>query len=156
MRARHGFMLIEAVVALAIIGLVSIALLATTAAQVRTAGKAQRLLTARALAEERLAMLRSLHWQDLLDVPDSLADGTFPPPFEAYTWQAEVTPTDDEYELYTATVVVNVGDEAFPLVTLLHEPQTAGAGEGGAAAGLSREGFFGGTVSPPARGGGSR
>lgn len=130
MRTRAGFVLMEAVVALAIIGLVSIALLGTTAAQVRTAGKAQRLLTARALAEERLATLRSLHWQELLDVPDSLVAGTFPAPFEAYTWVAEVTPAEDEYELYTVAVVVNAGDEAFRLVTLLHEPQVAGPAGG--------------------------
>ena len=139
MRARHGFVLIEAVVALAIIGLVSIALLATTAAQVRTAGKAQRLLTARALAEERLAMLRTLHWQELRAVPDSLVAGTFPPPFETYTWQAEVTPAEGEYELYMATVIVDDGDEAFPLVTLLHEPQTAGTAAPGGDRGRERQ-----------------
>lgn len=123
-RVRAGFVLLEAVVALAIIGLVSIALLATTAAQVRTADKAQLLLTARALAEERMAMLRSLGYLELLDVPDSLAAGTFPPPFEAYAWQAEVAPADGEYDLFTARIVVSVADEAFPLMTLLHASQT--------------------------------
>jgi hypothetical protein len=122
MRARAGFVLLEAVVALAVIGLVAVALLATTAAQVRTADKAQLLLTARALAEERLATLRSLDYYGLADVPDSLAAGTFPPPFEAYTWRAEIAPVDGEYDLFTVAVVVEVAQETFPLSTLLHEP----------------------------------
>jgi type II secretory pathway pseudopilin PulG len=123
MRARGGFVLMEAVIALAIISLVAIALLATTAAQVRTADKSQQLLIAKTLAEERLAMLRSLDYDGLVDVPDSLAAGTFPPPFDAFRWTALVAPVDGEFDLFTATVVVNVGDEAFPLVTLLHEPR---------------------------------
>ena len=67
-RVRGGFVLMEAVVALAIIGLVSIALLATTASQVRTADKASLLLTARTLADERMATLRMLSYDQLLDV----------------------------------------------------------------------------------------
>lgn len=120
---RSGFVLFEAVVALAIIGLVAIAVLGTTAAQVRTADKAQLLLTARALAEDRLAAVRSLDHYGLMDMPDSLAAGTFPAPFEAYSWRAEVEPVTDEYDLFTVAVVVNVGADAFPLRTLLHEPE---------------------------------
>lgn len=120
---RGGFVLLEAVVALAIIGLVAIAVLGATAAQVRTADKAQLLLTARALAEDRMATLRSLDYYGLTDLPDSLSAGTFPAPFEAYGWEMDVQPVDDEYDLFTAAVVVTVGDDAFPLHTLLHEPQ---------------------------------
>ena len=121
--ARAGFVLMEALVALVIIGLTAIGLLAATAAQVRTADKAAQLLTARSLAEERLAMLRVLTYDQLSDVPDSLAAGRFPPPFEAYGWRAEVTPADGEYDLFSAAVVVFVNDEEFPLRTLLHVPQ---------------------------------
>jgi type II secretory pathway pseudopilin PulG len=68
---RGGFVLLEAVVALAIIGLVAVALLSTTSAQLRTASKAGVLLTARSLAEDRIAAIRFLNHDDLADLPDS-------------------------------------------------------------------------------------
>jgi type II secretory pathway pseudopilin PulG len=120
---RSGFVLLEAVVALAIVALVAIGLLGATAAQVRTADKAALLLTARSLAEDRMTMLRLLDHSGLSDLPDSLAAGTFPAPFDAYGWTARVEPVQDEYELFTAEVVVNVAAEAYVLRTLLHEPQ---------------------------------
>lgn len=122
-RARAGFVLMEAVVALAIIGLVAVALLATTATQVRTADKARLLLTARALADERLATVRGLAHADLVRLPDSIAAGAFPAPFEAYAWRVTAVPVEGEYDLFDTSVVVIVAGEAFTLRTLLHEPR---------------------------------
>ena len=124
-RARGGFVLMEAVVALAIIGLVASALLATTASQVRTADKASLLLTARTLADERMATRRMLSYDQLSEVPDSLLAGTFPAPFENWSWRAEVVPIDEteEYDLFTVGVAVEGYDESFALRTLLHEPR---------------------------------
>ena len=124
-RARGGFVLMEAVVALAIIGLVAIALLATTASQVRTADKASLLLTARTLADERMATLKLLSYDQLMDVPDSLLAGTFPAPFEQWSWRAEVVPIDEkeEYDLFSVGVAVDGFDESFALRTLVHEPR---------------------------------
>jgi type II secretory pathway pseudopilin PulG len=113
----------EAVVALAIIGLVAIGLLSATAAQVRTASKARVLLTARALAEDRLSALHLLDYASLEDVPDSLAAGTFPPPFEAYSWNARVALMADEYDLFGAEVIVMGNGEVFPVRTLIHVPK---------------------------------
>lgn len=120
---RGGFVLMEAVVALAIISVVSIGLLGATAAQIRTADKSALLLTARSLAEDRMTMLRVLDHTALSDLPDSLAAGTFPPPFSAFSWVAQVEPVEDEFDLFTAEVTVHVADEAMSLRTLLHEPQ---------------------------------
>jgi type II secretory pathway pseudopilin PulG len=120
---RPGFVLMEAVIALAIIALVAVALLGASALQVRTADKSVRLLTARALAEERLATIRALTYDELVSLPDSLASGVFPPPFDEYAWRAEVAAVASEHELFTASVVVTAFDEAFPLHTLLHEPR---------------------------------
>lgn len=120
---RRGFVLMEAVVALAIISLISIALLATTASQVRTADKAALLLTARALADERMATVRMLTYDELTELPDSLIEGRFPAPFEDYSWRIEVVPVEEEYDLFSAAVAVDVFDESFVLRTLLHEPQ---------------------------------
>lgn len=119
---RDGFVLMEAVVALAIIGMVAIGLLGATAAQIRTADKAALLLQARPLADDRMTMLRTLEYDALRDLPDSLAAGTFPAPFEAFSWAARVEPVKDEYDLFTAEVAVSVADEVYVLRTLLHEP----------------------------------
>ena len=115
-----GFVLMEALVALTIIGLAAIGLLAATAAQVRTADKAVQLLTARSLAEERMAMLRVLTYDDMNDLPDSLAAGRFPEPFQEYAWRAEIAPADGEYDLFSAAVAVTINGEEFPLRTLIH------------------------------------
>lgn len=131
-QGRRGFVLLEALVALAIVGIMAIALLASTSTQLRTAGKAADLLTARSLAEERMAVLRSLEFAALSDPPDSILEGTFAEPFGEYSWRAEVAPVDDEYDLFTAAVLVSVQDEEFTLRTLLHQPQpqlTAGGGQ---------------------------
>ena len=50
---RSGFVLLEAVVALAILGMASIVLLQVRAQQIRVATQARELLTAQALAEDR-------------------------------------------------------------------------------------------------------
>jgi type II secretory pathway pseudopilin PulG len=123
---RGGFVLLEAVVALAIVALISLGVLGATAMQVRTADKAAVLLIADALAQERLMTLRALGYDELVRLPDSLAAGTFAPPFDAYSWRAEVEAADGEYELFTVAVAVFAADESFTLRTLLHEPQPTG------------------------------
>jgi type II secretory pathway pseudopilin PulG len=120
---RGGFVLLEAIIALAIISLISLALLGASTAQVRTADKGTLLLAARSLAEERMATLRALGYDDLVRLPDSLAAGTFPHPFADYAWRAQVEPVRDEFDLFSVGVAVTVADEEFRLHTLLHEPQ---------------------------------
>jgi type II secretory pathway pseudopilin PulG len=120
---RRGFVLMEAVVALAIIGLVVIGLLSATGAQMRTASKARVLLTARALAEDRLSAVELLDYSALMDVPDSLAAGTFAAPFESFSWTIDVEPMEDEYDLFGAEVIVSGNGESFPLRTLIHMPK---------------------------------
>jgi type II secretory pathway pseudopilin PulG len=131
-----GFVLLEAVIALAIISLFSLALLSAVGAQVRTAAKADVLLTARPLAEDRVTAIRLLDHAQLLRLPDSLRAGTFPPPFEAYGWTAAVEPAGNEFDLFAVEVVVEAYGEAFPLSTMVHRPQPQlEAGAAGGAAG---------------------
>jgi type II secretory pathway pseudopilin PulG len=120
---RNGFVLMEAAVALAIIGLVAIALLSATGAQVATASKATIMLTARSLAEDRLSALRLLDYDALADPPDSLLAGVFPPPFEQFSWAARVEAMEEEYDLFGVEVVVRGHGESYPLRTLVHEPR---------------------------------
>ena len=145
-RNRSGFVLLEAVVALAIIGLVAVALLSTTGSQLSTAAKANVLLTARSLAEDRLAAIRFLGHDDLRDVPDSLLAGRFAAPFDDFTWVANVDEMEDEYDLFGAEVIVTGRGEAFPLRTLVHAPRPSaladgGGGTGGIGGGGGRGGF---------------
>jgi type II secretory pathway pseudopilin PulG len=132
---RPGFVLLEAVVALAIIGLFAVALLSATGSQLRTASKANVLLQARSLAEDRITSLRLLDYDALSDLPDSLVEGRFPEPFDDFTWKATVEVMEDEYDLFGAQVVVEGRGESFPLSTLLHAPRPVLGGAAGGPAG---------------------
>ena len=123
MSNRTGFVLLEAVVALAIVGLFSIALIAMVGRQVRTADQGSVLMIGQALADDRLATIKFLDAEALEDVPDSLRAGAFPPPFEDFEWNATVTPVQDEYDLFSVEIVVNGRGESFPLRSLVHKPR---------------------------------
>jgi type II secretory pathway pseudopilin PulG len=141
---RGGFVLLEAVVALAILGVASIALLQVRAQQIHVATQARELLTTQALAEDRLSAIRLLDYAMLEDPPDSLSEGVFPPPFENFTWTAEIGLIEDEYDLFGVEVVVLGPVERFPLRTLMHRPRSVL---------VSGEGALGGSVAGDAAGG---
>lgn len=129
---RDGFLLMEAVVALAIIGLAAIAVLGATGAQVRAADKAGVLLVAEGLAVDRMTSFELLGYEDLADPPDSLLAGVFPPPLDQFAWQARVLPMDMEFDLFRVDVIVEGRGESFPLRTLIHRTRpfvTTGADE---------------------------
>ena len=131
----QGFVLLEAVVALTIIALFAIALLTTVGAQVRAADRANVLLVARALAEDRMVALQLLDYNQLEDVPDSLVAGEFAPPFQDYAWTTRVTEVAEEQDLFRAEVTVTAFGYAYPMHTQLHrfsalEQQAAGGGGG--------------------------
>jgi len=131
---RSGFVLLEAVVALAILGVASIVLLQVRSQQISVAIQARELLTAQALAEDRLSAIRLLDYELLADPPDSLMEGVFPEPFQDFEWTAEVALIEDEYDLFGVEVVVLGPVERFPLRTLMHRPRivfAAGGGDGG-------------------------
>ena len=106
--------------ALALVGLVAVALLATTGGQLRTADKGAVLLTASALAQDRVTAFRVLGWEALDRPPDSLRAGTFPPPFQDFQWEARIEPVQGEHDLFALEVVVEGRGERFPLETLIH------------------------------------
>jgi len=120
----------EAVVALAILSLFGIAVLATLASQLRTADQANRLLEARFLAEDRLTALRMLDHEGLVRLPDTLAAGEFPAPFDEFTWTASSSPVPDEFDLFSVDVVVSGNGVAYPLRTLLYRRPSETALEG--------------------------
>lgn len=142
----QGFVLLEALVALAILGVAAIALLQVRAQQMRVAAQARELLAAQALAEDRVAALRVLNYETLSDPPDSLLRGTFPEPFGAFSWEAEVVLMEDEQDLFGIEVVVMGPSQRFPLRTLLHRPRLVAASAGGPMTGI-----WGGEEGPMVR-----
>jgi type II secretory pathway pseudopilin PulG len=141
--ARGGFVLLEAVVALAILGVASIVLLQVRSQQIRVAVQARELLTAQALAEDRISALKLLDYEMLEDPPDSLMEGFFPPPFEAFSWTGAVELIKDEYDLFGVEVVVVGPVERFPLRTLVHRPRSLLTSGGGGAGGMLQGGGMG-------------
>lgn len=122
---RRGFTLLEALVAVLIVGLAGVAALETVGAELRTASRARHTLHAAALAEYRLETLRVLPPGELRSLPDSLADGAFAPPLEGYRWAASAREVPGEPGLYDARVTVRWSGGSFPLETRLYRPETA-------------------------------
>jgi prepilin-type N-terminal cleavage/methylation domain-containing protein len=118
-----GFTLLEALVAVLIVGLAAVAALETVAAELRTAARAKHAFTATALAEYRLETLRVLPAAELHSLPDSLARGAFQPPFERYRWTASVREVGGESGLHEAQVAVLWDRGAFRIATRLYRPE---------------------------------
>jgi hypothetical protein len=118
-----GFVLLEAVVALAIISLFAIGLLSMVGAQVRGTDRATVLLLERALAEDRLMAAGMLDNEDLNDLPDSLAAGRFSEPFEDFTWTMKIVPMEEEYDLFTTDVLITGRGYTLPMQKLVHQPR---------------------------------
>lgn len=119
---RRGFMLLEAAVALLIVGLTATAAAELYGAQMRAARREPRLVTATALAQDRLAAVRLLEPEQLARLPDSLARGRFAAPFADYRWTAATTRVklDDLYELH---VEITWLDGKIALSTLIYAPR---------------------------------
>lgn len=126
MRARHGFTVLEAAVAVAIIGMISVGALAAFGADLRAAQRSQELLPAAALAEERLAALELAEPTRLAMLPDSLRRGRFTAPFERYEWTASATPVRGERALYDFTVRVRWESGDYSLARRRYRPPPVG------------------------------
>jgi prepilin-type N-terminal cleavage/methylation domain-containing protein len=130
MRARNGFSLLEAVVALAIVGVTAVGALASVGAELRAADDARTTLEAEALAVYRMSTLEMLTSEQLQRIPDSLARGTFEPPFERYRWTASSEPVLGEEGLSEVQLDIHWKDGTFPLHTLLFRPSPFVSGGG--------------------------
>ncbi len=120
--ASHGFTLLEVVVALAIIGIAGVAALEAFGAEARAADRAQQALPAAVLAQERMGRLALLATPELARLPDSLARGTFPVPFDAYSWRATSGAVLGERDLYEVAVEVAWNGGAYALRTRWYRP----------------------------------
>lgn len=110
MRNRRGISLFEAVFALAIVGVTAVGALAAVGAEMRTAERARRLLEVEALATERLTFLYLLTDRDLLNLPDTVAQGQFEAPLDHYKWTTTSTPNETYPGLYDIKVSITWPD----------------------------------------------
>ena len=126
--SRRGFTLLEAAVALAIIGAVAVAALAAFSAELRTSEATRQALPAALLARQRLAALQLAATSTAVGsvaIPDSVAHGRFATPFEGYAWSTTLAATHENPALYDATVDVTWDGGDFSLRTRLYQPPMA-------------------------------
>ena len=115
-------MLLEAVVAMTIIGVVSVGALGAFGADLRASERAARLLPAAALARERLTALEEISVGPLGALPDSVARGQFDRPFDDYTWRATARTVRGLNHLVELKVEVSWSTGAFALVERKYDP----------------------------------
>jgi len=107
-----------------IIGVVSVAALAAFGADLRAAERAQRMLPAAALAQERLATLEHFIVGSLDALPDSLARGRFDPPFDDYSWTATATHAQSSDNMVELSIRVSWATGMFALAERRFDPVT--------------------------------
>jgi type II secretion system protein I len=131
-KTRSGFTLLEAVVALFIIGIAAIAALEAVGGELRSHEKVQRTLEAETLADYQLAQTQMLFYEDFVAFPDSLARGRFAEPFDNYSWVTQVEPVVNEENLFRVDLTVSWTGGEYELNTMIYRrPQVIGAVGGG-------------------------
>lgn len=116
-RPRRGITLLEAVAAIAIVGITSVAALEAAGGEMRTAERARRAIEVEQLATSRLEFMDLLNDTELQSLPDSVAKGQFPKPFGEYTWLTTSTPVTDPNGLYDIRITVNWKSGSYLLKT---------------------------------------
>jgi type II secretory pathway pseudopilin PulG len=106
-KVRRGITLLEAVAAIAIVGMTSVAALEAAGGEMRTAERARRAIEVGELATSRVEFMDLLTDQELQSLPDSVAKGKFPAPFDQYTWTTTSTPISDPNGLYDIHITVS-------------------------------------------------
>ena len=106
LRARRGISLLEAVAAVAVIGMTTVGALEAAGSDLRTAERARRALEAEALATARVDFMNLLYDTDLQALPDSVAKGVFAKPLDEYSWSATSKPYSDQAGVYDVRVTI--------------------------------------------------
>lgn len=117
---RRGITLLEAVAAIAIVGMTAVSALEAVGGDMRTAERAKRAIEVEALATSRLEVMNLLTDQELQSLPDSVQDGKFSPPLDEYTYKATSAPVSDQAGLYAVHVTVAWTNGAYTLKTYMY------------------------------------
>jgi hypothetical protein len=121
-RARTGFTLLEAAVAISIVTVVVVGAMAAFGADLRAADRAEHLLPATSLATERLTVLELTDPLTLRALPDSLSRGAFAPPFAQYAWTATAREVRGDPGLMQLEVRVTFPAGEYTLAVRRHRP----------------------------------
>ena len=121
-RGNRGFTILEAVVALAIVGLSGVATLEAVGGEIRGVEREREAYTSAVLAQDRLAAITVVPPEALNPLPDSLARGTFAAPLTDYHWTATLRPVFGQRDIYELTVDVGSDRGAYTVVTRLYRP----------------------------------
>jgi type II secretion system protein I len=122
MRVRRGFTILEAVVALAIVGIAAVAALATAGGELRAAARAEQALEVTALLQDRIAAARLGMRRSPLALPDSIRRGRFGGSLAGYEWESRVAPAragDDRVAELRVTVRWSDGERTVATRTYL-------------------------------------
>ena len=106
-RDRRGISLLEAVVAIAIVGITSVSALEAVGGDMRTAERARRAIVVEALAGSRLEFMDLLTDRELQALPDSVESGKFPAPLDEYSWKTTSAPVSDQAGVYAVRVSID-------------------------------------------------
>jgi type II secretory pathway pseudopilin PulG len=117
---RRGISLLEAVAAVAIVGMTAVGSLSAAASELRTAERARRALEAEALATARLDFMNLLYDADLQALPDSVAKGTFAKPLDEYAWTATSAAYSDQAGVYDVRVTIKWPEGSYTEKTYLY------------------------------------
>jgi type II secretory pathway pseudopilin PulG len=105
-KPRPGISLLEAVVAIAIVGMTAVSALEAAGGDMRAAERSRRAIEAEALATSRLDFMDLLTDRELQALPDSVEEGKFDTPLDEYSWKTTSTPLADQAGVYTIRVTV--------------------------------------------------
>ena len=119
-RPRRGITLLEAVVAVAIVGMTSVAALESVGGEMRTAERARRAIEVEALATSRLEFMDLLTDRELLSLPDSVEKGKFAAPLDEYAWATSSSPVSEQPGVYDVRVTVTWPGGSYTLRTYLY------------------------------------
>lgn len=119
-RGRWGISLLEAVAAIAIVGLTSVSALEASGAEMRTAERARRAIEVGQLATARLDFMNLLYDTDLQSLPDTVAKGTFDEPLDEYSWTATSAPVSEQAGVYDVRVTIHWSGGAYTVKSYLY------------------------------------
>jgi type II secretory pathway pseudopilin PulG len=103
---RRGLSLLEAVVAVAIVGLTAVSALEAAGGDMRVAERSRRAIEAEALATSRLDVVDMLTDRELQALPDSVEQGKFPAPLDEYSWKTTSAPLSEQAGVYDVHVTI--------------------------------------------------
>ena len=122
MNSRLGFTLLEATIAMSIVGLVAVVALGEFSTELRVGVKAAEARLLQALAQDRVSALQVAPPEILYRVPDSLKTGAFPAPFDEYSWNVSIQPVRAVEGLAEARITVASKSSELTLTTRLFRP----------------------------------